>query len=320
MATTKVTFRIQRFDPEKDEKPYDQDYQLELEPGITVLKALNKIRAELDPTLTYRYSCGSAICGSCALRVNGHALLACKTQVSACVEDGGTMTVAPIGNARILRDLVADLEPFWASLGTVNPFLVPEGAAPDRERQQTNDEFLKIDPSTTCILCASCFSDCNVREVDDSFIGPASLAKAHRFIFDSRDSSTAQRMREISETSGVWDCTHCGECSTRCPTETKPLERIEEMRVKAMTDGPHNNAGVRHVLGFRETVGKRGLLDENYLALRSTGFFNIPGLIKMMPVGLRMMMRRKAPPMIPHSCDKVDEVKRIFARFEELRK
>ena len=118
-----------------------------------------------------------------------------------------------------LEDLVADLEPFWASLGTVNPFLVPEGAPPDRERQQTPDEFLKIDPSTTCILCASCFSDCNVREVDDGFIGPASLGKAHRFIFDSRDSSTPQRMREISETGGVWDCTHCGECSTRCPTD-----------------------------------------------------------------------------------------------------
>jgi succinate dehydrogenase / fumarate reductase iron-sulfur subunit len=157
-------------------------------------------------------------------------------------------------------------------------------------------------------------------EVDSSFVGPASLAKAHRFIFDSRDVARQTRLREISERTGVWDCTHCGECSTRCPTETKPLERIEEIRVQAMADGHHGNAGARHALGFRESVGKRGFLDENWLALRSVGFFNLSGLISLIPVGLRMMIRGKLPPLIPHSIDKVDEVKKIFARFEELRK
>jgi succinate dehydrogenase / fumarate reductase iron-sulfur subunit len=213
-----------------------------------------------------------------------------------------------------------DIEPFWESLGKVNPYLMPAGAAPDKERPQTPDQFGSIDPSTTCILCAACYSDCNAVEVDSSFVGPASLAKAHRFIFDSRDAGDQQRLGEISERMGVWDCTHCGECSTRCPTETKPLERIQEIRVRAMADGHHGNAGARHALGFRETVGKRGLLDENWLALRSVGFFNLRGLISLMPVGLRMMMRGKMPPLIPHSIEKVDEVKKIFARFEELRK
>lgn len=321
MENGKVTIRIQRFDPDKDTKPRDQDYELELPPGITVLKTLHKIRAEQDPTLAYRSSCGSAICGSCAMRVNGHAKLACKTQASECIKDG-VMHVGPIGNARVLRDLVVDLEPFWGSVGRVKPYLMPSGkeAAPELERHQTPDQFLLIDPSTTCILCAACFSDCNVLEVDEKFLGPAALAKAHRFIFDSRDSATGDRMREVSEKTGVWDCTHCGECSTRCPTETKPLERIEEIRVKSMADGHHGNAGARHAFGFRESVGKRGLLDENWLALRSVGFFNLPGLISIMPVGLRMMMRGKMPPLIPHSIDKVDEVKKIFARFEELRK
>ncbi len=321
MASSAVTFRVQRFDPEVDATPRDQDFELELEPGTTILKALNKIRAEQDPTLAYRYSCGSAICGSCAVKVNGHARLTCKTQVSECVKDG-TLHVAPIGNLRVIRDLVVDMEPFWSSVGKVDPYLMPDGkgAAPEKERQQTPDQFLKIDPSTTCILCAACFSDCNVLEVDEKFLGPASLAKAHRFIFDSRDGATARRMQDISEASGVWDCTHCGECSTRCPTETKPLERIEEIRVKAMADGLHGNPGARHVLGFRETVGKRGLLDEKYLPLRSVGFFNIPGLLSIMPVGLRMFLRRKNPPILPHSIDKLDEVKRTFARFEELKK
>jgi len=321
MATSKVTFRIQRFDPEKDQRPRDQDFELELEPGITILKALNKIRAEQDPTLAYRYSCGSAICGSCAIKINGHARLICKTQVSECVKNG-VLHIAPIGNLKVLRDLVVDMDPFLESLGKVNPYLMPDAAeaAPEQERKQTPVEFLDIDPSTTCILCAACYSDCNVLEVDDRFVGPASLAKAHRFIFDSRDAATAQRMREISEQTGVWDCTHCGECSTRCPTETKPLERIEEIRVKAMASGLHSNAGARHVLGFRETVGKRGVLDENYLPLRSVGFFNIPGILSIMPVGFRMLLRGKNPPLKSHAIEKVDEVKKTFARFEELRK
>jgi len=320
MAGDKVTFRIQRFDPEKDREPRDQDFEVELEPGITVLKALNKVRAEQDPTLALRYSCGSAICGSCALKVNGHARLACKTQASDCVVNG-VMRVGPIGNLTVLRDLVVDMEPFLASLGRVKPYLIAGDEAPaEQERKQSPNEFLDIDPSTTCILCAACYSDCNVLEVDKTFLGPASLAKAHRFIFDSRDAATGNRMRAISETTGVWDCTHCGECSTRCPTETKPLERIEEIRTKAMADGLHGNIGARHALGFRETVGKRGLLDENYLPARSMGFFNLPGLLSMVPIGLRMIMRGKNPPLIPHSIDKVDEVKRTFARFEELRK
>ena len=321
MESGKVTIRVQRFDPEKDTQPRDQDYELELPPGITILQTLNKIRAEQDPTLAYRYSCGSAICGSCALKVNGHARLACKTQASDCLKDG-VMHVAPIGNARVLRDLVVDLEPFWSSVGQVKPYLITAAgeAAPDQERPQSPEQFLKIDPSTTCILCASCYSDCNALEVDETFLGPATLAKAHRFIFDSRDASTDQRMREISEKTGVWDCTHCGECSTRCPTETKPLERIEEIRVKAMADGHHGNAGARHILGFRESVAKRGILNETYLLLRSVGFFNIPGLLALMPGGLRMALRGKTPPIIPHNIEKVDEVKKIFARFEELRK
>jgi succinate dehydrogenase / fumarate reductase iron-sulfur subunit len=321
MASSKVIFRIQRFDAEKGNGTYEKDYELELEPGATILKTLNRIRAEQDPTLAYRYSCGSAICGSCAMKVNGHAKLTCKTQVSECERDG-VVRISPMGNLNVLRDLVVDMEPFWASLGRVTPYLMADNIekAPDQEMKQTPEQFLDIDPSTTCILCAACYSDCNVLEVDERFVGPASLAKAQRFIFDSRDTATQPRMREISEKTGVWDCTHCGECSTRCPTEAKPLARIEEIRVKAMADGYHRNSGARHVLGFRETVGKRGLLDENYLPLRSAGFFNLPGLLSLMPVGIRMAIRRKNPPFIPHSIDKADEVKKIFARFEELRK
>lgn len=317
-ATQKIKFRIKRFDPEHDAVPTFKEYDLDVEPGLTILNCINRIKWEQDQTLAYRYSCGSAICGSCAMKINGHATLVCKTQASDHVRNG-VIEVTPLGNAKVLRDLVIDLEPFWASLAKIRPYLIPDsGDAPDMERDQTPEDFLKIDPSTTCILCAACFSDCNIREVDERFLGPATLAKAHRFIFDSRDGATRERLEHIVEENGVWDCTHCGECTTRCPTETKPLARIEEIRTKVMRHKMFNTAGARHLLGFRETVGKRGLLDENYVPLRSVGFFNIPGLFSIMPVGLRMLMRGKAPSMIPHSIDNPGEIKKIFARIEEL--
>ncbi len=316
----RVTFKIFRCDPEKDPMSRYQDYEVALEPGITLLNCLNKIKAEMDPTLTYRMSCGSAICGSCAMRVNGHALLACKTQASDLVKNG-VIKIDPIGNMAVLKDLVVDLEPFWASLRKVDPWLKPDSQDnPEKEREQTPEQFNLIDDVTTCILCGSCWSDCNILEVDKKFLGPATLAKAHRFIYDSRDAKTRERVESISEKHAVWDCTHCGECSTRCPTETKPLSRIEEIREAAMIAGVHNNNGARHVLGFRETVGKSGRLNENYLPPRSVGFFNIPGLLDIMPVGLRMVMRGKAPPIIHHSIDKVGEVKSIFSRFDQYRK
>jgi len=315
-----VTFKVFRFDPDKDKQPRYQDYELELTPGITLLNCLHAIKADMDPSLSYRMSCGSAICGSCAMRVNGHALLACKTQAGALVKDG-VIRIDPLGNMKVLRDLVVDLEPFWASLRKVRPFLQPDTLDnPEKERLQTPEQFHQIDKVTTCILCASCFSDCNVLEVDENFLGPATLAKAHRFVHDSRDAKSLERLEAISEKHGVWDCTHCGECSTRCPTDTAPLSRIEEVREAAMKAGVHNNNGARHVLGFRETVGKSGRLNENYLPPRSVGFFNIPGLIGLLPVGFRMMIRGKNPPLIHHSIDKVGEVRQVFSRFDEYRK
>ncbi|MDH4184517.1 MAG: succinate dehydrogenase iron-sulfur subunit [Nitrospinota bacterium] len=315
-----VIFRIYRFEAGKDSAPRYQEYKLALEPGITLLNCLNQIRGSQDGTLAYRMSCGSAICGSCAMRANGHALLACKTQASSLVKNG-VIQLDPLGNFPVLRDLVVDLEPFWSSLRQVKPWLQPDTSdEPERERLQTAAEFHRIDYATTCILCASCWSDCNVLEVDKKFLGPATLAKAHRYIFDSRDAKTQERLERIAEPRGVWDCTHCGECSTRCPTETKPLARIEEVREAVMIAGVTRSPGARHAMGFRESIKWFGALNENYLPVRSMGFFNIIGLLGILPVGLRMMRKRKAPPLLPHFIDKVGEVRKIYKRFHELRK
>jgi succinate dehydrogenase / fumarate reductase iron-sulfur subunit len=129
----------------------------------------------------------------------------------------------------------------------------------------------------------------------------------------------------LSKEHGIWDCTHCAECATRCPMETKPLERIVELRTAAMTDGFTNNSGARHVLGFRESIGGfkgrggGGLLNENYIPIRSVGF-SLTGIFSVIPVGIRMIMRGKNPPIIPHIIEKIGEVRKMFRRFDEYRK
>ncbi len=321
-----VKFVIQRFDSEKDSAPRMEEFNLEIPKGATLLDCINLIKWEQDGTLTLRMSCRSAICGSCAMRVNGHARLACKTQAVDVVTDN-KVVIAPLGNFPVIKDLVVDLEPFWASLERIDPWLKPnESVKWERERLQTHDDEKLIDDASTCILCASCYSDCNVMEVDKNYMGPATLAKAQRFVFDTRDVKTKERLDQLNELTGIWDCTHCAECSTRCPTDTKPLARITELKARSMEHGYSNSAGSRHVLAFRESIpGKYpgtggGLINENYIPPRSLGFFNIPALIGILPVGIRMMIRGKMPPLLPHTIEKFDEIKRMFGRFKEYLK
>jgi len=322
----KARFLISRFDLQLDTTPRLQEYSVDVPKGSTVLDCLNIIKWTQDGTLTYRLSCRSAICGSCAMRVNGHAKLACKTQLSDVLTDGA-VTIEPLGNFKVIKDLVVDLEPFWASLKRVKPWLKPdESVEYERERLQSIDGYKKIEDASTCILCASCYSDCNVLNVDERFLGPATLAKAQRFVYDSRDCDTEERLEYLGGANGVWDCTHCAECSTRCPTDAKPLERITELKAAAMAHRMHGNNGARHVLAFRESIpGKYpgtggGMINENYIPLRSVGIFNISGLLDLIPVGLRMFARGKQPPLMPHYIKKFPEIRKMFSRFKEYLK
>ncbi|MBI5184000.1 MAG: succinate dehydrogenase iron-sulfur subunit [Nitrospinae bacterium] len=317
-----MIFSIWRFNPEKDTSPYFQDYKLKKIPqGTTLLDCMNLIKWTQDGTLTYRMSCRSAICGSCAIKVNGHAILACKTQVSNVIKDG-KVKIEPLGNMEIIKDLVVDLGPFWERIEKIRPWLMPdESERYEKERYQSIDDFRKIDESSTCIMCGCCYSDCSSLDVDKVFLGPTALAKGQRFIDDSRDKERLNRIRELSDKGGIWDCTHCGECSERCPTEARPLERITSMRRTALALGIINNIGARHVKGFVDSIAHSGRLNENILPIRSMGIFNIPGLMSLIPIGIRMIMRRKNPSIIHRSIDEVEDIRRIVEELcKRLRK
>ncbi len=313
-----ATFRIKRYNPEKRPEPYYEDFDLDIPKGATLLDCINLIKWTQDGSLSYRMSCRSAICGSCGMKANGHALLACQRQAESLLDKDGAVTIEPLGNMKPIKDLVVDFKPFWEKINKVKPYLQPGSETPpEKERKQSPEEFRLIDDTSTCIMCGNCYSDCNTLEVDDNFLGPAALAKAQRFVSDSRDQETLARVTELSQPGGIWDCTHCAECVERCPKPARPFYRIKEIMAVALEEGVHNNNGARHALSFTRSIKASGRLNENQLPVESMGYFNIKGLLELVPVGLRMLLKGKIPPIIHKSIEDVKDVKRIFKDLKQ---
>ena len=307
-----VKLRVKRFDPEGLGAEGYQDYVIDMPDNATVLDSLIEVREYQDGTLSLRCSCRSAICGSCAMRINGRARLACKTQVSSVMGEAEFITVEPAGNLPPIKDLVVDMAPFWDKVRAVKPWLQPSGPVPEREYIVPNESMAALGEVMNCIMCGACVSDCTTLEVDKSFLGPAALAKAWRFVGDPRDAQELPRLREYSEPSGMWDCTRCNMCVEVCPKDVKPMDQILKLRAQAVHDGIKNNNGARHTLAFVELVENYGRLDEFRLPVFTEGKFNFVGQMSYLPSAPRMIRSGKMPSPIPHKISGRKHVKRII--------
>ncbi len=315
-----VTLRVQRFDPEAaDPKSYWEDFQVAIEDNGTVLDALIKVREDTDGTFSLRCSCRSSICGSCAMRINGHAGLACKMQASKVMEDG-VITVEPAGNMPVIKDLVVDFDVFWDKIMEVEPYLKHEGPEPEAEYIASNEAMLHLSGVTACIMCGACVSDCTVMEVDPSFLGPAALAKAYRFTADPRDGDenglSKDRLEELNKPSGMWDCTRCLECVTACPKGVAPMDRIMALRDQAMEAGFHNTNGARHTEAFSDSLEHSGWLDELRLVPKSVGMTNLSALVGYAPIAIQALTHGKMPPIIHKKIEKAENVRKIFDKVQ----
>jgi succinate dehydrogenase / fumarate reductase iron-sulfur subunit len=302
-------------------QPYWQDFQVSIEDVATVLDSLIKIREEVDGTLSLRCSCRSAICGSCAMRINGHASLACKTKAREVMDRDGVIVVEPAGVMRVVKDLVVDFDLFWDHIRRVEPYLQHQGAEPEGEYIASNEAMLHLSGVTACIMCGACVSDCTVMEVDPTFLGPAALAKAYRFTADPRDgdgtSPSRERLKNLSQRTGMWDCTRCYECVQVCPKGVAPMARIMALRDQAIKAGFRNNNGARHTDSFAELVEHSGWLDELKLPIKTVGVTNLPALLNFAPVGLRALTHGKMPPPIHKNVENVGNVRKLFKKLGE---
>ena len=310
-----VTVRVMRLDPDAaDPTPFWQEFPVTIEDNATVLDALIKIREETDGTLSLRCSCRSSICGSCAMRINGHAALACKTQAVNARGDNNTITVEPAGNMPVVKDLVVEFDTFWDKVRAVRPWLQPQGPEPE-----PNEEYIASSESMgdladvmACIMCGACVSDCTVLAVDSTFLGPAALAKAYRFVADPRDDADAERLGELNESGGIWDCTRCMQCVEVCPKDVDPMGRIMVLRDKAMEAGYTNTYGARHANAFADSVKHSGWLDELRLPIKTFGMFNMVAMLRLIPIGIRSQLVGKRPPIFHKSIPGADSVRRLF--------
>jgi len=224
-----VTVKILRCNPEVSEESKWESFQVSAEPADRVLDALHKVKWDLDGSLTFRRSCGHGVCGSDAMRINGKNRLACKTLIKD-VNPSKEITVEPIKGLPVLKDLVVDMEPFFDAYRSVMPFLVTNGNSPTRENLQSQEERERFEDTTKCILCAACTTSCPVYWTDGQYFGPQAIIGAHRFIFDSRDEGTDQRLEILNDKEGVWRCRTTFNCTEACPRGIEVTKAIQEVK------------------------------------------------------------------------------------------
>jgi succinate dehydrogenase / fumarate reductase iron-sulfur subunit len=224
-----VTFKIRRYNPEVDDEPHWENYLVPCFPTDKVLDALHRIKWEQDGTLTFRRSCAHGICGSDAMRINGRNRLACKTLIKD-LDPTKPILVEAIKGLPLEKDLIVDMEPFFAAYRDVLPYLIAEGNPPTRERLQSAEDRERFDDTTKCILCAACTTSCPVYWTDGQYFGPAAIVNAHRFIFDSRDEGTEQRLEVLNDKEGVWRCRTTFNCSEACPRGIEVTKAIQEVK------------------------------------------------------------------------------------------
>lgn len=223
-----ITFKILRYDPAADAEPYFQEYVHEPRPGDSILDALKEIRDQQDPTIAFRYSCREAVCGSCGMVVNGEIVLACRKQVSAVNSD--VIVIEPLPNLHLLKDLYVDMTPFWNAYERIEPWLHAEGEVPEKGHRVDEEKMERVFQYITCILCACCYASCPAASREDRYVGPAALAKLHRFIVDPRDKRTWESLKPLDDPYGAWGCDTVFRCNQVCPKEVEPADGIEGVR------------------------------------------------------------------------------------------
>ena len=229
-ARRTVTFRVKRFQPGVDARPHWERYDVAVEPKMSVLDALFAILERQDGTLGFRYSCRAAMCGSCAMVINGREGLACSTRLDGM---GRTVTVEPMRRQPVIKDLVVDMASFWEKYAAIKPYFVggryeePAVIRPDSGEREIIDEQLD------CITCGACYSACPIVAFNPHYLGPAALNRAYNLVADVRDTATEERLAAVCCSDGAFTCHNAFNCVEVCPQQLDPQRSIQLLRGRA---------------------------------------------------------------------------------------
>jgi succinate dehydrogenase / fumarate reductase iron-sulfur subunit len=333
------TLKLYRYDPESGDPARWENYDVELPDHMSVLDGVLQARATQDGSIAIRCSCQAAICGSCAVRINGKTRLACNTKIALAAEEAddrtgvGDIVVEPMANYPVIKDLIVDMDAVhWKKVQRVVPWLLPEGDPPEREYIVPAESMIDVTQAMACIQCGACVGACLSLEVDPEFIGPAALAKAYRFVGDPRDAATEERLNDLAEDPhGLFDCTHCFQCIEVCPKDVAPMSQIMRLRRRATQDFhiKDRNNGYGHEKAFTDLIETYGTLHEAQLLPRSFGDgslvksqvspHGLKNLIPALPTAVRGVTSGKVAPtkvIHHHKLPDQKQIKRIYKEIE----
>ena len=305
----KVALKIWRSSPGGERRLVD--YQVDAPEWATLLDVLDLIKDRHDGSLAFRKSCRMMICGSCGMRVDGAAVLACKTRLADIAADGRVPVIAPMGNLPVVKDLVVDMDPFWAKFRAVDPYLSRDDAPADgREHLVPEARLNAIHKESLCVNCGCCVSECNALEASPEFLGPQALAKGMRFVGDPRDDAKLARLKSLNGPHGVWECTRCYFCTERCPKGVDPRDAIAKLGAESVKEGIDRDMGAKHAKWFVTSARTTGWLRETELVPKTQG---VVEAIKQTRFALDLARHGKVPPPFPrHTAKDVGEAKQLY--------
>jgi succinate dehydrogenase / fumarate reductase iron-sulfur subunit len=305
-----VALKIWRYDSQTGDRELKQ-YEIDAPEWVTLLDVLDIIKDRVDGTLAYRKSCRMMICGSCGMRMDGAAVLACKTRMYDIAKAGHVPVISAMGNLPIVRDLVVDMAPFWQKIRAMKPWLQPGYEdPPEKEWRVSQEEMNVIHKEALCIQCGCCVSECNSMESDPEFLGPAALAKGMRFVGDRRDNADVERLNAYNEEHGIWDCTRCYFCNERCPKGVDPRDAIAKLGAESIKQGIDHDLGAKHAKWFVKSAMTTGWLRETELVPKTQGVISS---VKQIKFAMGLARHGKVPlPVPPHVAEDVNEARALY--------
>jgi succinate dehydrogenase / fumarate reductase iron-sulfur subunit len=311
-----VGLKIWRYNRETGEREL-REYEVDAPEEATLLDCLDIVKERQDGTLSYRKSCRMMICGSCGMRMDGAAVLACKTRMLDIARAGHVPVISAMGNLPIIKDLVVDMGPFWQKFRSVDPYLQPGYEEPPggKEYRITQQRLNVIHKEALCINCGCCVSECNAMESDPLFTGPQALAKGFRFVGDPRDGRKIERLEKLNDEHGIWDCTRCYFCNERCPKGVDPRDAIAKLGAESMAEGIDRDMGAKHAKWFVTSAKTTGWLREEELIPKTQGYVSA---IKQARFALGLVRHGKVRPIpFPHTAKDVKEARRLHDLVQE---